>query len=58
MENIVRAYQAPVLEGPARLYETPLLLDVEEAASCWFACITGGSGGGAEEPASDTQLVQ
>jgi len=39
------SYAVPMLEGPVRLYEPPLLLNVEEAASCYVGCVTGGSGG-------------
>lgn len=35
-------YETPHLIGPTDVYETPLLLDVEEAASCDWGCITGG----------------
>lgn len=35
-------YETPHLTGPTAVYETPLLLDVEEAASCDWGCITSG----------------
>ena len=38
-------YTKPTLEGPAELYEAPLLLDVEAAASCNWGCVTSGSAG-------------
>lgn len=37
------SYEPPVLELAKELYETPLLIDVEEAASCNSGCFTGGS---------------
>jgi hypothetical protein len=35
-------YETPHLSGPTAVYETPLLLDVEEAASCDWGCVTSG----------------
>ena len=43
METRALPYETPALYGPSSLYETPLLLDVEEAASCDWGCITGGN---------------
>ena len=37
------SYEAPILEGPAELYETPLLLDVQDLAGCNWGCVTSGS---------------
>lgn len=34
-------YETPVLEGPAELYESPVLLEVGDAVA--GVCITGGS---------------
>lgn len=44
-------YETPRLQGPSHLYETPLLLDVEEAASCNWGCLTSG-----DAPAPDIQI--
>ena len=37
------SYETPILEGPAELYETPLLLDVQDLAGCNWGCVTSGS---------------
>ena len=39
-------YQTPALSGPFCVYERPMLLDIEEAASCDWGCVTSGNGGG------------
>ena len=55
------SYEAPVLEGPAEMYETPLLLDVQDLAGCNWGCVTSGSrdghggGGGGGGPQPDHQ---
>ncbi len=37
-------YEAPTLEGPAELYETPMLLDVADVSAAELGlCATGGS---------------
>ena len=38
-----QAYASPTIEGPFQVYETPMLLDIEDAASCNWGCITSGS---------------
>ena len=47
------SYEPPRLDGPYTLYERPLLIDIEESASCNWGCVTsgdaprpGGGGGG------------
>ena len=36
-------YEAPQLLTPGELYETPMLLDLEEVTACDKLCGTGGS---------------
>ena len=38
-------YETPTLSGPAELYESPVLLDVQDLSGCSFLCVTSGSSG-------------
>ena len=42
MPDQVTAYESPTIEGPFQVYETPMLLDIEDAASCDWGCVTSG----------------